>query len=48
MKKPIIRKCPHCNSTKVVITEDSFKCCKCGFVNDQKKEAQFVTYDRKE
>jgi len=47
MKKPI-KRCPSCGSTKIVVTEDSLKCSNCGFINDKQKEAQFVTYDRKE
>jgi len=39
-----VKKCPKCNSTKVVITESGLICKKCGFENDKNKQSQFVTY----
>ena len=40
------KKCPQCNSSRVIITEEGLTCKKCGFENNKNKQAQMIKYDR--
>lgn len=39
-----MKKCPKCNSTRIVKTKDGMYCKKCGFKNSQKEKAKIIEY----
>ena len=39
----MLRRCPNCNSTRLIKNKNLIKCKKCGYTNNQYKE---LTYDK--